>query len=109
MHIHIEGVSLRFGFDDVRTSQTLKSVRYQSNKERPVWCSIYVFLRVYRVQIIIYTSAWGFRRCSVLTDGQCEGLYIVDRAKDWLHVFYCIMGILTEKLKSALGVGAGKT
>ncbi len=38
------------------------------------------------------TSAWGFRRCSVLTDGQCEGLYSVDRAKDWLHVFYLYHG-----------------
>ena len=35
----------------------------------------------------IFTSAWGFQRCSVGQSGQCESLQDVDRAQNWLHVF----------------------
>ena len=37
--------------------------------------------------IYIFTSAWGFQRCSFRQSGQCEGLYTVERVTDWLHVF----------------------
>ena len=36
---------------------------------------------------MIYTSAWGFQRCSVRLLGRCESLQSVDRAQNWLHVF----------------------
>ena len=36
---------------------------------------------------ILYTSAWGFQRCSVGLSGQCRSLQDVDRVQNWLHVF----------------------
>lgn len=42
---------------------------------------------IYNKVAFIYASAWGFQRCSVWQSGQCESLYIVDRAQNWLHVW----------------------
>jgi len=39
----------------------------------------------------IYTSSWGFRRCSFRQIGQCEGLYDVKRVTSWLHVFLYVI------------------
>ena len=36
---------------------------------------------------MIYTLAWGFQRCSVQLQGQCESLNTWDWAQNWLHVF----------------------
>lgn len=36
----------------------------------------------------IFTSAWGFRRCSFRLVGQCEGLYTVERVTDRLHALF---------------------
>ena len=34
--------------------------------------------------------AWGFQRCSFRQSGQCEGLSIVERVTDWLHILFCV-------------------
>ena len=40
-----KGVSVRFGFDDVRTSQTRTVSQRQSNEERPAGC-IYTYIHI---------------------------------------------------------------
>ena len=55
----------------------------------PLWLRTYLCSLVGRVNYIL-TSAWGFRHCSFRQTGQCEGLRIVERAEDWLHVFYFV-------------------
>lgn len=44
-----------------------------------------------RKGIYILTHTWGFRRSRFGLTGQCEGLRIVERVTDWLHVLlFCI-------------------
>lgn len=83
--------TVRFGFDALRTSQLPRSVGNQATKDAP---GVYYIPTVPHPRVgfagrrpYIFTSAWGFRRCSFRRTGQCEGLQSVERAADRLHVF----------------------
>lgn len=96
IHTLDKGVTVRFGFDDRRTSQLIDKSR---TKQRgcPMGCIIY-YHRMQAARSVsngddyIFTSAWGFRRCSFRLVGQCEGLSIVERVTDRLHVFHFLCG-----------------
>ena len=79
-HIYKKGVTVRFGFDGLRTSQLQQYVKnkatgtplrvYYIYSSKPVWYFLCHNMR----RIYIVTSAWGFQRCSFRHTGQCEGL-----------------------------------
>ena len=80
---YIKGVTVRFGFD-VLELRKFKQIVKNKATGTPYGMFIYItlladILRPIKV-IIIYSSAWGFRRCSFRQSGQCEGLYTVERA-----------------------------
>ena len=66
-----KGVTVRFGFDAIRTSQTLLTVQNKatgtSHEMSCIWldwlCGIAAWLHE---RIIYAASAWGFQRCSFL-------------------------------------------
>ena len=94
-NIYIKGVTVRFGFDSVRTSQIQTKCQKQSNGNVP-W-EVYYIYRCCQVQSLgsmcyLYNpSVWGFRRCSFRHFGQCEGLYRVERVTGWLHAFLSML------------------
>lgn len=97
-YIH-KGVTVRFGFDAIRTSQLPNVCQEQSNGDAP-WDVSYIqsllahsILQWVNRWYYILTSAWGFQRCSFRQTGQCEGLNSVERATDWLRAF-CIYSTL---------------
>ena len=69
-HIYIKGVTVRFGFDAIRTSQLQTDCQKQSNGNAS-WGVLYTaiigfgrfFRPLSRRMIYIFTLAWGFRRC----------------------------------------------
>ena len=93
-YIYIKGVTERFGFGAIRTSQLLRIVKNKATGT-PQGCFIcmargvpYYIVRE-RVNYI-QTSAWGFRRCSFRQSGQCEGLYSVERVTELAPRFLCV-------------------
>ena len=78
-HIYKKGVTVRFGFDGLRTSQLQQYVKNKATGT-PRMGVLYIYLNVYGIlchdirRIYIFTSAWGFQRCSFRHTGQCEGL-----------------------------------
>ena len=87
IYIH-KGVTVRFGFDGRRTSQTHRQVKNKATgTSHGVYYILYalidllcVFHSEARGGYYIFTSTWGFQRCSFRLVGQCEGLSIVERA-----------------------------
>ncbi|MBQ2366150.1 MAG: hypothetical protein II293_03215 [Bacteroidaceae bacterium] len=90
VHVH-KGVTVRFGFDAVRTSQLQTNCQEQSNGNAP-W-DVYIqsvlaideMVNVFGVLYIHQRGAFSVARFDNL--GQCEGLYSVERVTDWLHAF----------------------
>lgn len=77
----IKAFAKRFGFDDVRTSQPLTISQKQSNSRCPVgW--LYIIIYVYKLFSV------GRLCCSFRLIGQCEGLYIVERATSIGSTFF---------------------
>ena len=77
--------------DELRNFKLLVKNKATKSVSCGVLCA-FLQLRLFCVYVIvlsvyIVTSAWGFRRCSFRQEGQCEGLSIVERVTDWLHVF----------------------
>ena len=88
---YIKGVTVRFGFD-VLELRKFKQIVKNKATGTPYGMFIYItlladILRPIKV-IIIYSSAWGFRRCSFRQSGQCEGLYTVERATELAPRFF---------------------
>ena len=79
----LKAFSGRFGFDILRISQIRTERHKPRQRERP-WCVIIVPITRWDM---VYTSAWGFQRCSVWRTGQCESLQDVDRVQNWLHAW----------------------
>ena len=92
-HIYIKGVTVRFGFDCVRTSQLQTVCQKQSNGNASwdVYIQPSLVVCVYDHQgKIIYSSAWGFRRCSFRQTWQCEGLNTVERVTELAPRFFFV-------------------
>ena len=82
-HIHTKAFSERFGFDVLESRKFKLSVK---NKATGTPLEV-LLLYPSTWWAMIYTSAWGFQRCSVRQIGRCESLNTWDRAQNWLHVF----------------------
>lgn len=50
----------------------------------------------------IFTSTWGFQRCSFRQFGQCESLYCVERVTVWLHAWTSMYFVSICKSKGTL-------
>ena len=94
-YIYIKGVTERFGFDVVESRKFKLIVKNKATGTlhgmiicNPHWLFLVI---VISWGCIIYSSAWGFQRCSFRLTGQCESLSIVERASDWLHVFLYVL------------------
>ena len=89
--LYIKGVTVRFGFD-VLELRKLKQIV----KNKATGTSYGVFICHLLTWFnglsggIIYSSAWGFRRCSFRQSGQCEGLYCVERVTGLAPRFLCL-------------------
>lgn len=76
-YIYIKGVTERFGFDVVESRKFKLIVKNKATGTlhgmiicNPNW----LFLVMVILGCIIYSSAWGFQRCSFRQSGQCESL-----------------------------------
>lgn len=78
----LKAFSERFVFDVLESRKFRLSVK---TKQRECPCGVILYPSCWWV--MIYTSAWGFQRCSVRQIGRCESLNTWDRAQNWLHVF----------------------
>ena len=91
-YIYIKGVTVRFGFDAIRTSQTLRIVKDKATGTPYGMYIIYPCRCMAETPWLagdcIFTSAWGFQRCSFRQSGQCEGLNSVERAAGLAPRFY---------------------
>ena len=94
--IHInKGVTVRFGFDAIRISQIQTVCQEQSNGNA-LWDVSYtsligfgqITLSIVSEVNYIYTSSWGFQRCSFRHTGQCESLYCVERVTELAPRFH---------------------
>ena len=97
-HIHSKRRIWRFGFDDSWTSQTHLSVKNKATRNvswvyciQPLLASVAFRIR-YQERVFIYLHIRGaFSVARFGLTGQCEGLRIVERVTDWLHVLlFCI-------------------
>ena len=92
-YIH-KGVPLRFGFDSIRTSQLQIPVKNKATGTplrcivRPHWLLV---SRMPCADVGSTYTAWGFQRCSFRQEGQCEGLYRVERVTGLAPRFFVYM------------------
>ena len=91
-HMCIKGVTERFGFDIVESRKFKQLVKNKATGTShgmfiysPHW--IFAFLVIVLWVCFIYSSAWGFQRCSFRLTGQCESLTMWNEHQDWLHAF----------------------
>ena len=77
-YMYIKGVTERFGFDALESRKFKQLVK---NKATGTSHGMFIYVPNWSLQIedhswgyCIYSSAWGFRRCSFRQSGQCEGL-----------------------------------
>ena len=99
-HIHIKRRNWTLWFWRCKNFATSNGLSKTKQRERPLGClyTARIGLGVNHHGLAgwyIYSSAWGFQRCSFRQSGQCEGLYSVERASDWLHVFCVYVRELT--------------
>ena len=95
-HMCIKGVTERFGFDIVESRKFKQLVKNKATGTShgmfiysPHW--IFAFLVIVLWVCFIYSSAWGFQRCSFRLTGQCESLTMWNEHQDWLHAFFVSM------------------
>lgn len=94
-HIH-KGVTVRFGFDNLRISQIHNYLSRTKQRGRPIgmYCHIYPPISIRLIVFFgkgdfIYIHLRGaFARCSFRQIGQCESLQIVERAIELAPRFF---------------------
>ena len=107
-HKYRKGVTVRFGFDVIRISQIQLLVKNKATGNAP--SGVYkhrhaLWTMVCKELEAIYTSVWGFQRCSFRQAGQCESLYDVERASGLAPRFFCfyVITLLNHRHSGANG------
>ena len=99
--MYIKGVTERFGFDIVESRKFKQLVKNKATGTShgmfiysPHW--IFTLSGDSPLGVFIYSSTWGFQRCSFRLTGQCESLTMWNEHQDWLHAFFLSMSSIVK-------------